>query len=199
MSYTDPNVIQGQAIGTAVAVYDSTALAALPTIGMKPGTAVYNSTVGSSFILTVSSASLVTDSVVAVSGITGWRWIIAAAGITPTQSAKLAAVDLFQAGTALTDADTTIAPGTDKASEYTLPAATLSANRVLTLGVTGSPATSLLVQVTRRDLAAHTYTVKDDAGTTLLTFASAPTAPQGASFTFNGTHFVLAQFFYVAV
>ena len=87
----------------------------------------------------------------------------------------------------------------DKASEYTLPAATLSANHVLTLGVTGSPVTSSIVQITRRDLTAHTYTVKDDAGTTLLVFGSAPTAPQGASFSYNGTHFVLASFFYVAV
>lgn len=114
------------------------------------------------------------------------------------QSAKLAAVDLFNAGAALTDAAATVNSASDKASEYTLPVATLTANRVLTLGVTGSPVTGSLVQITRRDLTAHTYTVQDDASTSLLVFASGPTVPQGAVFKYDGAHFTFQSFFYVA-
>lgn len=192
-------VISGQAIGSAISVLDSATLAQVGIVGLTVGTQVWNQTVGAYFALTVSSAGLVTDQIVQVAGVDGWRWVVQATGITPTQSAKLAAVDLFQAGTALTDASATITPAADKASEYTLPAATLTANRTLTLGVTGSPVTGSLVQITRRDLTAHTFLVQDDASTALFTFGSAPTAPQGICCRYNGTHYEFVSFFYVAV
>lgn len=198
MGFALPNQYQGQAIGTSIAIHDSTALASLSIQGLAIGTQAYNTTIGAVFVLTVSTASLVTDQVVAVSGITGLRWILQPA-FTSANATKLAAVDVFNAGAALTDAALTVNPASDNASEYTLPAATLTANRVLTLGVTGSPVTGSLVQITRRDLTAHTYTVQDDASTSLLVFASAPTTAQGASFRFNGTHFTFSSFFYVAV
>ena len=100
----------------------------------------------------------------------------------------------------LTDASPTVNPGTDAASQYTLPAATLSVNRTLTLGTTGSPPTNLVVQVIRRDLTAHTFAIVNG-GTgagTMLTFASAPASAQGASFYFDGTNWNLLNFFYVA-
>lgn len=187
-----------EVLGAGISTANSTALAAMSVDGMTLGTQAYNVALGAPFVLSVSTASLVTDQVVAVSGVTGLRWILNAA-ITPGQAAKLAAVDLLNAGAALTNADATVNPASDVASEYTLPAATLSANRVLTLGVTGSPITNSIVQISRRDLTANTYTVKDDAGTTLLTFAVSPTTPQGASFQFSGSHYVLSTFFYLAV
>lgn len=101
-------------------------------------------------------------------------------------------------GSSLTDANATVNPASNAASCYTLPSGTLSAARTLTIGITGSPATNLVVQIIRRDLSANTYTVKDDAGTTLITLGASPATPQGASFSFNGTHFVLLSFYYVA-
>lgn len=192
-------IVSGQAIGSAISVQDSATLAQVGIGGLTTGTQVWNQGVGAYFSLSVSSAALVTDQVVAVANVDGWRWLIQGTGISPAQTAKLAAVDLFQAGAALTDASATINPASDKASEYTLPAATLTADRALTLGVTGSPVTKSIVQITRRDLTAKTYTVKDDGGTTLLTFGASPSAPQGACFQFNGTSYELSSFFYVAV
>jgi hypothetical protein len=102
------------------------------------------------------------------------------------------------AGADLIDADDTVNPASSKISASTLREPTLTAARVLTIGVTGSPVTSHAYQVIRRDLSAYTYTVKDDAGTTLFTFAASPTAPQGASFYFDGTHYKFLSFYYVA-
>lgn len=73
----------------------------------------------------------------------------------------------FSANT-LTDADATITPGTDQKSQYNLPAATLTANRVLTLSNAG--ATSLLIcDVVRFGNEAFTYTIKSAAAATLFT------------------------------
>ncbi len=118
--------------------------------------------------------------------------------VIPAYIEGLVAPTLPKAGANLTDADATKSPASDAASVYTLPAATLSANRVLTLGVAGSPVTDAVVQVIRRDLTAHTYTVKDDAATSLIVFASGPASPQGATFYYDGTHYVFLNFFYVA-
>jgi hypothetical protein len=100
-------------------------------------------------------------------------------------------------GPNLTDADATVNPASSAISASVLPASTLTGNRVLTIGVSGSPTTQQIYQVIRRDVSAHTYTVKDDAGTTLFTFAASPSAPQGATFYFDGTHYVFLSFYYV--
>lgn len=101
---------------------------------------------------------------------------------------------------ALTDASATKSPGTDKASQYVLPAATLTTARTLTLGTAGSPATSLAVEVVRFDLTANTFAViNGGAGAgTLLTFGASPTEAQGATFTFDGTNWSLTAFYFVA-
>lgn len=59
------------------AVTDSVALATLVVPAtIEPGTKVLNEAVGAYFTYTISTASLVTDQVVAVNGVTGARWII---------------------------------------------------------------------------------------------------------------------------
>lgn len=68
---SDPN-----RIGATVSSEDATTLAALDATGFPPGTVVYVTSLASNFTLTISTASLVTNSVVAVSGIDGYRWIV---------------------------------------------------------------------------------------------------------------------------
>jgi hypothetical protein len=53
--------------------------------------------------------------------------------------------------------------------------------------------------VVRRDLTGNTYTVKDDAATTLIVFGTTPATPQGATFYYTGTRYALLNFFYSAV
>lgn len=62
-------------IGGELSFQDSTALAAYDVSGTALGTTAYNVAVGASFILQLSSASLVPDQVVAVAGVSGARWI----------------------------------------------------------------------------------------------------------------------------
>lgn len=101
-------------------------------------------------------------------------------------------------GANLTDANATINPATDKASLYTLPAATpRTANRTLTLGTGGSPITNHVVSVWILGGGAFTYLVQDDASTALFTFASGATK-QIANFYFNGTHYVFLSMQYTA-
>ncbi len=75
---------------------------------------------------------------------------------------------------------------------YTLPSTVaLTANRTITLGVTGA-ATGELIAVRRRETSAFTLTVKDDAATTLFTFAAG--LLREAGFQFDGTHFVFVGY-----
>lgn len=84
------------------------------------------------------------------------------------------------------NATVTIAGG----SQYTLPAGTLTANRVLTLGVTGSPVTGEMIAVVRQDAGAFTYTVQDAAAASLIVL---PVSTRiAAYFKFNGTQFILS-------
>lgn len=62
--------------GASLAVANATALAALDVSGMTVGTMCYVTSLAAPFTLAVSSASLVTNQVVAVNGVTGIRWII---------------------------------------------------------------------------------------------------------------------------
>ena len=45
----------------------------------------------------------------------------------------------------------------------------------------------------------NTYTVKDDAATTLVVFGASPATPQAATFYYDGTHYVFLNFWYVEV
>lgn len=103
---------------------------------------------------------------------------------------KVLSTDSLKQGAALTNAD--LSKDVSNGSEFTLPAATLAASHILTLAITGSPITNQIIRVTRLDVTANTYVVKDDAATTLLTF---PVSLKGtADFKFNGTHFVLDRY-----
>ena len=67
---SDPN-----RIGATIGVQDSALLAELDATGLTLGTIAYVTALASEFTLTLSTASLVTDQVVAVNGIDGYRWI----------------------------------------------------------------------------------------------------------------------------
>jgi hypothetical protein len=162
-------------VSGVIAVADEAALAATNVAHMPIGTLAYVVADALYFQLVTSGPNLI------------WQQIsLGTGGIQPAT------------GSNLTDADATVNPASSAISASTLPVATLSANRTLTLGVSGSPVTGHIYQVIRRDLTARTYTVKDDAGTTLFTFASSPTTAQGATFYYNGTHYAFLSFYYVA-
>lgn len=167
-------------------------LATLDPEGMPVGAAIYD-TSGNIWTLTVSTATVDGSTTEAVAGCAGLRWIKGSGGgggggggTTPNT------------GTALTDANATINPATDAASEYTLPVTTLTTARTLTLGNTGSPVTGAVVEIVRRDLTANTYTIKDNAATTLFTFGASPSRATAASFYFNGSNYAYLSFRYVA-
>lgn len=91
-------------------------------------------------------------------------------------------------GADLTDAAATIVIG--GGTWRVLPASTLSANRVLTLGTTGAVAGDK-IEVTRLDTGAYTYAVANGgvgAGT-LVTLAASKVA--SATFQFDGTNWAL--------
>lgn len=92
------------------------------------------------------------------------------------------------AGTALTDADATIQ--FTGGSWRKLPAATLSAARVLTLGNTGAYAGARLT-VTRLDATANTYTIKDNAAATLVVLPVSKV--NFADFQHDGTNWFLKR------
>lgn len=99
------------------------------------------------------------------------------------------------AGQTLTDANVTVSLNGAGASGgftaggnwYDLPAATLSANRSVTL-LTGGALPGDTIRITRFDATAHTYTVLDDLSATL---AVLPASQKGfVDAQFNGTHWV---------
>jgi hypothetical protein len=99
----------------------------------------------------------------------------------------------------LINADFTISPGTAKAGEYTLPAATLTGAHTCTIATTGSPLTSLTVWIIRRDLTANTYAIINGGtgGGTLFTFPASPGKPMGACVYFNGINWSLTAVVYL--
>lgn len=93
-------------------------------------------------------------------------------------------------GANLTDADATILVTASGGNWRILPAATLSAGRNLTLSVTGAQPGDQIT-VTRLDLTANTYTVKDGAGTTLLVMPASKA--NFGKFQFTGTAWKLRE------
>jgi len=156
--FNGPPIVSGAAVGTSLSVSDSTALAAFNTKGIQLGTRVFNIAVGAMFELSLSTASLVPDSVVAVLGIDGMRWLIRA-GVesvtgpavdntdpsnpvvskvaTPTSDGLLnhSLFPFFPAvsSTVIGDANLTIHPFTEKRSLYVVAANVLTATRTLTV------------------------------------------------------------------
>ncbi len=100
-------------------------------------------------------------------------------------------------GTALTNADQTLQPATDKASRYR-QVTTLTANRSKTLGTT-SAFLGQTVFIQREDTGAFTLSViNGGAGAgTLFTFEASPTEKQLAAFQFDGTNWALVGFYYI--
>jgi hypothetical protein len=68
-------------IGGVISAFDSDSISnEIAVSGLPIGTKVWNEDVGSFFKLTISTASLVTDEVLEVLGITGARWIVESTG-----------------------------------------------------------------------------------------------------------------------
>jgi hypothetical protein len=101
------------------------------------------------------------------------------------------------AGAALTNADVTVALNgvgatagfTGGGNHYTISGG-LTGGHIVTLG-TGGAKVGDTILITRTDTTANTYTVKDDAATTL--FVMPVSKSNFALCTFNGTHFVLTE------
>lgn len=90
------------------------------------------------------------------------------------------------AGAALGDASATLTVAGGNC--YTLPASTpLTANRVLTFGVGGTPLAGEVITVIRLGAGAFTLTIQDDAATVLAVIPASTKAI--ASARWNGTHF----------
>lgn len=97
-----------QVLGASLVVANQTALAALDITGMTLGTVVYDAADDLYFQLKVSTASLSAGSVVAVSGITGIRWLVASGGfgadtLLKLPNANAALVNALEMITALTN------------------------------------------------------------------------------------------------
>ncbi len=94
-------------------------------------------------------------------------------------------------GTALTNADQTVQPCTDKVGEY-VQTTTLTVNRAKTLGVT-SCTTGWLVRLVRADSGAFTFTVVNGGtnGGNLIVGAASPTETHGYTGVYNGADWVL--------
>jgi hypothetical protein len=117
--------------------------------------------------------------------------------LSASDFSKLSAIYRPKQGTALTDANQTIQPVTDKSSEY-VQSTTLTTNRTKTLGTTSAFA-GLMVNIAREDSAAFTLAVANGGtnGGTLFTFAASPTEKQIVTLVYNGTDWVLGGFMYV--
>lgn len=114
-----------------------------------------------------------------------------------------ASINIFkpQAGSNLTDANTSISPGNDQCSEYVLPPATLTTNRTLTIATTGTPKTGLLVRIVRRDFTSNTYALVNGGtnGGTIFTFAASGGNIEAVTVQYNGVDWVYVGFEYLQV
>lgn len=148
--------------------------------------------------LTVSAKGIVTaaaNGTAPVTSVTATSPLASSGGTTPAISvssavamAEFVGSEIPTAGSNLNDADATIA--IDGGAQYVLPAATLTANRTITLGVTGSPVVGETIIILRRDATNKTLTVVDDASTNLVTMPAS--TKMGAYFRYNGTHYTLS-------
>lgn len=102
-------------------------------------------------------------------------------------------------GAALTDANTTIQPFTDKASQYTMAGpTTMTTNRTDIIGVTSVP-TGMLVRIVRKDTTANTLALTNGGtnGGTIHTFGASPTTIEAMTAYFNGVDWVKTGFEYL--
>jgi len=95
-------------------------------------------------------------------------------------------------GANLGDADATIAPGTDGASQYVLPAGTLTANRVITLADTAA-LTFQALEIVRLDSSAFTLTIKNAAAATLVVLPASVRCAPLFTFISGASHWAFGQ------
>ena len=105
-------------------------------------------------------------------------------------------------GTNLGDSSPTINPGSDNASFYTMPVGTMTANRTITLGVTGTLyAGASTVWILRRDLTAHTLTISNGGtnGTAVpsIVLPTSPPGPMMVGATYDGSDWYIHTMMYV--
>ncbi len=112
-------------------------------------------------------------------------------GTTGAFTGKVLTADSLLQGANLGDADATI---TVAANEYTMPQSTMTVNRTVTLGVTGSPVTGEIIRIYRRDTTNKTLAIVNGGGGagTLLTFAASLKAV--ATFTYGGADWALTSY-----
>jgi hypothetical protein len=118
------------------------------------------------------------------------------AGAMSAADKTRADANVLPASQNLGDASTTVNPGSDAASQYVMAGSTMTANRTVTLGTSGSPVAGLLVQVLRGDLSANTLEIDGGSGA-LFTFGASPTAPQAATFQYSGSAWAFVAFYFV--
>ena len=108
--------------------------------------------------------------------------------------ASTANAGVLAEGSLLGDASVTIQPFTDQVSKYSMPAATRSTNRTVTLGIT-SPFTGLSVLIEDRDLSANTLTITNG-GTNggSVVFPTSHTKPMGMWWYWNSADWVFNGF-----
>jgi hypothetical protein len=105
-------------------------------------------------------------------------------------------------GTNLGNASVTINPGSDNASFYSMPAGTLGANQVITLGVTGTLyAGASTVWIQRRDVSAYTLTIQNGGtnGTSVpsIVLPASPPRPMLVGATYDGSDWYIHTVIYV--
>lgn len=88
-----------------------------------------------------------------------------------------AAVKASGAAFTLTDASVTVQPLTSKYGRLILPVGTLTANRTVSLGISGNPGTGPLItlDIERYDASAFTLAITTNGGATIYTFPANPT------------------------
>jgi hypothetical protein len=199
--------------GAFVSVKDESDLTSLDVSGLTLGTFAFVTTEGVYFQLVTDDTDLIwqevtfgggtahTSAPVTGDGSSGSPITLPAA--TDSAAGYMSAADkagldsnVLPASQNLGDASTTVNPSSDAASQYVMPAATMTANRTVTLGTGGSPTTGLLVQILRKDASANTLEIDGGSGA-LFTFGASPTAPQAATFQYSGSAWAFVAFYFV--
>jgi hypothetical protein len=118
---------------------------------------------------------------------------------SPTDKAKVDAIWFVKSGTALTDADQTLQPGTDKASNYD-QALALTGDRTKILGTT-SVETSLVVFISRLESSPSALTIANGGpnnAEALYVFTGSQVNGKAAAFQFDGVDWQLIGIYHLS-
>lgn len=120
-----------------------------------------------------------------VAGATGPQGPQGAQGATGSSSPNALSV-----GTNLGNADSTFQPGTDCASEYEIPANTLTGPHNYTAGIAGPPTTNLDVLIVCRDLSTNIPTILNGGASlgTVMAFPASRPSPMGMWIHYDGSN-----------